>query len=242
MEENNIDTSVLVESNSTPTDTQDSNIVKKSKRGNAPSGDYDLIAVLNALKAKWIEEDLRMRWITKQEVIQKQIMFEDLLFNRNTVGASRRTITGGLSKLDKEIDTKIEHVKNRLAEQLGSKAEARKVYVQFGIMTEKTLKLPKPREVRVNSFDILLNGLKLYGMEDITFGTAYWTDIRNQYKAFTSQARSTDGNVSSKISDLEPLRKELKQFCNSFILLIRVNYPDTWKLVIRDYGFQREKY
>ena len=60
----------------------------------------------------------------KTELVELADSYAQFLLTRNTKGASRGAITSELRKLDDEIDTTIEYVKNRLAERLGSKQEA----------------------------------------------------------------------------------------------------------------------
>ena len=215
---------------------------KKVQRKIGPTNDHDLMAVIKSLLSKWDENEIKIIWMSKMRLNEKYDYFVDLLYNRTTVGATRGSITGDLKILGKEIDVSIEYVKGRLAERLGSKKKAIECYREIGVVKEQSYKLPRSKEMRANSFDVLINGLKTYQLEDITYGVDYWTDIRNRYVNLLGLARNTDGSVSFKVGTLNEERKELKQFFNSFILIIRANYPNTWQSVLRDYGFQKEKY
>jgi len=241
MDETNLETNEVIVNTVLEVENNES-LEKKSYRKTVPTNDHDLLAVIRTLLPKWDENEFRVLWMSKLRLTEKFDYFTDLLYNRTTVGASRGNITGELKELHKEADISIEHVKNRLSEKLGSKRKAIECYREIGVVKEQTYKLPRSKEMRVNSFEVLLNGLKTYELENTTFGKEYWTDLRDRYSSFVDLARNTDGSVSHKVGTLNEERKELKQFFNSFILIIRANYPTTWRNVLRDYGFQKEKY
>jgi len=194
------------------------------------------------LLAGWNDAEMPMRWMEKSRLQTLVSDYSTLSMNRNTVGASRGAITSALRKLDDEIDRSIEYVKNRLEERLGSLDDARARFREFGIVKEKSFKLPLSREHRVNALSMLVNALGVYQFQDTNYGIAYWTDIHARYEQLLQQARATDGNVSSKVGTLNGMRNELRKFLNAFIFLVRANYPETWRNELRNFGFQKEKY
>lgn len=223
--------------------TEIENSVKKPKRQpQLPVNDYDLVAVAKSMLPKWDESILPLVWAKKTEMETMVLQYADSLRNRNTVGASRGSITSSLTAAHKEADKSIEHVKNKLFEIVGSKAEATVRYGEFGIVKERTYKFPQAREARAASFDVLIEALTAYKIEDFAYGTAYWTALKEQYNSLLEQARSVDGSVSTKVGSLNYNRTFVRKFLNSFVQLIKANYPDEWKTKLRDYGFQKEKY
>lgn len=215
---------------------------KKSTLSNIPRRDADMLGVFRSVNLKWDEAQFVIAWITKARFVELVNTFYNLLLNRKTVGASRGSVTEELKDLNLEIDRSIEHVKNKLAETYGSKKEAMVHYPAFGIVKESSYKLPKAKEKRFNNMNLLINGLKLYGFENMTYGLQYWTDIQERYNRNIDKARHTDGSVSVKVGNLDEMRDELRLFCNSFIHIVRGNHPVQWRNIIRDYGFQKEKY
>jgi len=226
--------------NTTESEEQTGKSKKQSK--SSPTNDSDTLAVLNSLLLKWDEAVLPVKWMSKERLQEIVTNYSSLLMNRNTTGASRGQLTSGLRKLDDEIDMNIEHIKNRLAERLGSKNEAISRYREFGILKEKSYKLPTSREHRVNSLVMLIQALGVYQFQDTSFDIEYWTNIHSQYETLLNQARATDGTVSSKVGTLNGIRSEMTKFQNSFKLIVRGNYPETWKNELRDFGFQKEKF
>jgi len=219
------------------------NEVRPSKRKQStPTNDGDMLAVLTSQLQQWDENRFRVEWMTKERLQTITDAFTEQLNSRNRTGASRGAISKELSKLDEEIDVSIEFVKNRLAERLHSKSEAIARYREFGIVKDKSYKLPQSREHRGPALQMLIEALGVYQFGDTDFGVSYWTDIHTRYTTLVAQARMTDGSVSSKVADLKGLRAESRKFLTSFTYIIRGNFPDTWQQKLREFGFQKEKY
>ena len=52
--------------------------------------------------------------------------------------------------------------------------------------------------------------------------------------------KTVGGGRQSLTQELK--QAELRKVLNSLVLLIHCNYPDTYKSVVREWGFQKEKY
>lgn len=222
--------------------SEDNETKKPKRKSSVPTTDNDILAVLLFLLPKWDEETYRLLWTTKAEITKTAEAYVSNLKNRKTSGASRGAVSSNLRALDDEIDEIIEHIKNRLYERLKSRKEAIARYREFGIVKDRSYKLPTSREDRLGSLPQLIEALERYNFGDTTFTPEYWTDLYNRYKENMELARTTDGGVSSKVGSLNKYRIEIKKFFKHFHLLIKANHPDDWKAVLRDFGFQKEKY
>jgi len=212
------------------------------KQTSAPKSNIDILAVLKTILQKWDETLLPVLWMSKERLQTLYNDYNALLTNRLTLGASRGAITSELKNLDKEIDENIEYPKNRLIEKLKSKQEAIARFREFGIVKERAYKLPLGRENREMALSMLKNALSTYQFQDMEFGIEYWTNIYNRYSELVRQAREIDGSVSANVGTLTQMRNEVCKFHNSFINIVKGNYPDTWRNELRDFGFQKEKY
>jgi len=212
------------------------------RKSNKPMTDNDILAVLESLIPKWNESKITVAWMLKSELEQLFTDYKSVSFNRRTSGASRGGTTDEIGLLDKEIDVAIEHVKNRLSERLKSKRSAIARYPELGIEKGRKYALPEKREDRLKAFPILIESLKAYNFLDTEFNLKYWEEVYVRYETLAKQARSTAGNVSMKVGTLNQYRAETRKFFNSFISIIRGNFPDTWRNELRNYGFQKEKY
>ncbi|MCA6421730.1 MAG: hypothetical protein IM568_02795 [Flavobacterium sp.] len=88
----------------------------------------------------------------------------------------------------------------------------------------------------------MLGAIAANGFNDITYGKDFWLDIQSKFNELLSAASDTDSIVSNKVGDKNALKIEIKKALNSIVLVIKGNYPDTYKQELRAWGFQKEKY
>ena len=102
--------------------------------------------------------------------------------------------------------------------------------------------MPRDRSQRTAALALTLAAVTTQGMATEKYGTAYWQQIINSYNTLQSEAAEVDGAVAGKVSTKNELRARILKTNNALILVLKGNYPDTWKSVIREWGFQKEKY
>jgi len=51
-----------------------------------------------------------------------------------------------------------------------------------------------------------------------------------------------DSGVSEKTGNKNVLKKVLTRGLKALVMVLKGNYPDTWKTELRNWGFQKEKY
>jgi len=211
--------------------------------GNIPNPDADFADLNIYVAQKWEDNaDLMLKWITQTVYKTKAEAFSAMVKQRKTVGGGRQSLTQELKQLDAEIDRNIAYVKNSLKEKYG-KTEAFAYYPQFGIEhVRQFYLLPRDRNQRKLSLELLKNALIAHGIDGQKYGSAYWNPICQRYNELMTQAQHTDSTVSNIVGDKRQLKAELRKVLNSLVLLIHCNYPDTYKSVLREWGFQKEKY
>ena len=144
--------------------------------------------------------------------------------------------------INKEIDNKLANVKGYIADKYG-KENAVSYYASFGIeFSNKTYRFPIDQNNRSEALALMVNSISANGFDDKTYGKDYWLDIQSQFNELLVSASNTDSTVSNKVGDKNTLKKELKRALNSIVLVIKGNYPDTYKQELRTWGFQKEKY
>ena len=81
-----------------------------------------------------------------------------------------------------------------------------------------------------------------HGYNGRKFGKAYWTPIEVEYKKLVAQRRKTEGTASGEVGKKNVQEKPLRKVLKALVNLIKANYPDTYKSVLREFGFQKEGY
>jgi hypothetical protein len=88
----------------------------------------------------------------------------------------------------------------------------------------------------------MISGLINQGFAEKQYGVAYWTDIQERFNNLLDTSVDSTGTVSENAGNKTVLRSKIKRVLNSLIHLIKANYPDTYKSVMRSWGFQKERY
>ena len=216
---------------------------KAVKTTNVPVADIDFGNVVGKVSAKWETSAwLTLLWITAPEFKIISNNYKSTLTTRIQTGNNRPQITQALKNINKEIDDRLSNVKGYIADKYG-KEVAISYYASFGIeFSNKTYRLPLDQNKRSEALDLMVSAISANGLEDKTYGKDYWLGIQGKFNELLASASNTDSAVSNKVGNKNALKKELKKALNSIVLVIKGNYPETYKQELRAWGFQKEKY
>jgi hypothetical protein len=84
--------------------------------------------------------------------------------------------------------------------------------------------------------------LTVHGFQTFAYGLAYWTTVQTNFNNYLLNSVTIDETVSGKAGDKNILKKQVKKVLNSLLKVIEGNYPDDYKNIRRNWGFQKEKY
>lgn len=215
---------------------------KPNTKSNIPYADIDFGTVITNVANKWIASpQITLLWMDANTFASKASSFTTELNKRHDVGSTRPQITERLKQLDNTIDSSLLYIKGYLLELY--KDAAKSYYPSFGIEHKSNRYIfPTDRNKKSEALRLMINAIHINGLDGKEFGTTFWTDIKTEYDTLLDKAMNTDGNVSTKVSNKNELKKELIKIVNSIIIVIRANYPETYKSELRNWGFQKEKY
>jgi len=218
-------------------------LVKNVKRTSTlPAKDADKNDTAGLALAKWKEnEDFVLRWITVTEFEAIVASFGETLGDRISTAGGRQALTKKLVNLNSDIDTGIMLIKNFLVFKY--KKDAVSYYSQFGIeKAGRNYVLPRDRNRRKEALKLVVPAIEANGFTDDKYDAAWWQAAISSFNELSGSASTVDGTVSQKVSDKNELRKTIVKTLNALIKLLQANFPDTYKAVMRDWGFQKEKY
>ena len=210
---------------------------------NLPDGQLEL-ATLGLGAAKfWKTSALGdLLWKTKATFLTQAQTYYDSITSADAADDDRSPVARRLRELDVMIDKSLGHVKAYLAEDHEGDADEA-YYDEFGIKTEgRNQRLPKSRPARAKALTKLLAALDAHGYDGRKYGKAYWSPIEAEYKTLVAQRRKTEGEASGEVGKKNVQEKPLRKVLKALINLIKANYPDTYKSVLREFGFQKEGY
>ncbi len=219
-------------------------LVKNVKRtSTAPTKDADFGDLGVNSSAAWLKNpQITLPWMTQAQHKANVDAFNTTLTERQSTGGGRKEVTAKLDALDVAIDEGTSAVKGYLVYKF-EKANAPSYYPQFGIVRAgSNFIIPRDRNKRAAALPLTLAAITALGFANEKYGAAFWQTTMDSYKALLTQASEVDGTVSNKVSAKNELRKTIKKTHNALINILKANYPDTYKSVIREWGFQKEKY
>jgi hypothetical protein len=213
---------------------------KKSSR--MPTKEEDLKNVAKKVAAAWKASNLSLAWKKVGEFEKEITAFELSLDSKAGVMSGRKPVANELKKLDKEIDTNIEFVKNYLRFIKG-KEDAKAYFEQFGIKKMgNSYKIPIDRDARQQSLKVLIDAFTVNNITMDKFGKEYWQNVYTLYQNYYSQTNTADSNIAGATRNKTELKDEIKKTLSAIGKLLEANYPDNYEKVLREWGFQKEKY
>lgn len=214
-----------------------------NKQGNVPRKEADLITASTNVKAAWDKRPgLTLQWTTPVQFGQTITTFEQSFAERNKVKGARPAITLMLGTVNSEIDKSAEHVKNYISETY-SKKEAPAHYGRFGIVKENNkFRLPGDNDKRLHALDMMIEAIVQDGLADRKYGETYWRNLKTRFAEAKSLAYTGDSASAEHVGIKTEQKEVILQTLRSLILIIKGNYPKSWKEELRVWGFQKEKY
>jgi len=222
----------------------EADLVKNVKRTRYnPDKDSDLNTLGDITAGTWLSHpEFTLIWITPAQHKTNVTNYAAALNLKKSTGGGRMEVTQKFGDLDDKIEEGIRRIKNFLVYKY-QKALAQSYFPQFGIVHKgNSYFLPKDRDTRKDALPLIIEAIGVHGFTDAEYGLTFWQAANVTYKTLSGQASSIDGAVSEKVSDKNELRKTIVKTHNALIKLLQANYPDTYKSVIREWGFQKEKY
>lgn len=215
--------------------------VKRTSNVPAKDADFGTLGVNSS--AAWLKNPLiTLLWITPAQHKANVDAFITTLSERRSTGGGRKEVTAKLDVLDVSIDEGTTAVKAYLAYKY-EKKNAPSYYPQFGIEhVGSNFIIPRDRNKRAAALPHTVAAITAHGFTNEKYGAAFWQATMESYNTLLAQAAAVDGTVAGKVGTKNELRKTINKTHNALICLLKANYPDTYKNVMREWGFQKEKY
>lgn len=218
-----------------------SSAMPKSQR-TTPVADIDFLSVAEKVSDTWMANpQITLIWKTSNAFQDEVKAYRDLLQDTRSSASQRPAQTNVLYTLDKDINIAVNEVKVYIRKKWKTAAEAN--YYRFGIVKESgNYRLPKDRDERRNALQLMIDAIKEDGFSTEEYGLAFWNAILANYTAALDVSNRTDGVVSSSSGAKNQMKSQVKKVLTALRLCLRANYPDTYRQIIRQWGWQKEDY
>ena len=216
---------------------------KKKAVRYTPEADADFSTVITNVNDAWkANTQIKLLWITQPEFETMVTGFNQSLQSRKSDGGNRPSQTSTLKNLNAQMDKGVQEVKTCIAYKF-KKANATAQYARYGIVKEnRAYVLPKDNDERLKALPLMIAAIAADGFGNEEYGTAFWTGIEQEFTTALKAASTTDGKVTGSVSTKGVAKKGIIKAMNALRLTLEANYPDTYKAVYREWGWQKEKY
>lgn len=215
---------------------------KPKKKRATPDADTDLLTVAEKASASWrANPQIILIWKTPEAFADEVQTYKTMLQNTRSSASVRPAQTNMLNVQDETIDNAVAEVKIYIRKKWKDAAEAN--YHRYGIVKEgKNYRLPKDRDERKNALPLMIAAIEEDGFKNEEYGMDFWNATLANYTAALDAANATDGTVSNAAGNKNEAKKGVKKVLKALRLSVEANYPDTYKEVVRQWGWQKEDY
>ena len=157
----------------------------------------------------------------------------------------RRQITTDFKAINSEIKKNEASLKKLIALRYG-KDNLIAQYAAHGIIKKGSLYgFPVDNDNRMRGLDILIATMSAPGhlfANDIDYGLDKWLSLKSKHQLLWQRAKEVDGSIGALSSKVQTNKKIVKQYQVLLRRQISIDYPTNYKGILRDFGFQVEKY
>lgn len=213
------------------------------KTGTLPKADVDFMDVSTNVAASWVANpQITLLW-KKSDVFKMEVDgYCAELGSRIETGSKRPSFVHSLVGLDKQANSGVKEVKVYIAKKFKTN-NAPAQYARYGIVREnKAYVLPKDRNQRKAALTLMVQAIEADGFADEEYGLNFWKEMEAAYKVAVAESGGTAGTVSVKVATKNVQKRGIRKVLVSLRKAIEANYPDTYRQVLRQWGWQKETY
>ncbi len=208
-----------------------------------PAADVDFMDVSKAVSATWLATpDITLVWKKSGDFDKQAQDFAVSISSRKATGSLRPGQSFTLRQSDGQIDVAVREVKvyiERKFKTTGAVAQ----FARYGIIKEGTqYRMSRDRNNRKEALKLMIDAIAADGFAAEEYGTAFWTDMQTNYSNALTASGNTSGDVSGKVATKNQQKIAIRNVMTALQFVLRGNYPDTFKEVYRDWGWQKERY
>lgn len=216
----------------------------KTKKTKAlPDRDIELKDVSKNVSVSWVANpQITLLWKNSAEFEKEVDSFADNLVDRIDTGTKRPGVTLSLVQQDKQIDDGVIEVKIYIAKKF-KKANAPAQYPRYGIVkVGDTYKMSLDRNQRKAALGLMVKAIAEDGFGDEEYGSSFWKAIQADYTASVDAAGANAGTVSEKVATKKMQKRGIRKVLKALRRALEANYPDTYREMLRKWGWQKERY
>ncbi len=213
------------------------------KVGTLPKADVDFMDVSTNVAASWVANpQITLLW-KKSDVFKMEVdSYCAELGSRIQTGSKRPGFAHSLVGLDKQVNIAVKEVRVYIAKKFKT-SNAPAQYPRYGIVKQNdAYVLPVDRNQRKAALTLMVQAIAADGFGDEEYGLNFWKEMEAAYKVAVAESGGTAGTVSEKVATKNVQKRGIRKVLVNLRKAIEANYPDTYREVLRKWGWQKETY
>jgi hypothetical protein len=199
--------------------------------------------VAKTVSASWlVNPQITLLW-QKSDVFAQQVQaYTDTLGLRTDTGSKRPGLVHELAQLDKQVNLGAKEVKAYIAKKFKT-ANAQAQYARYGFIKQfKGYAIPRDRNQRKAALELMVKAIAADGFGDEEYGLNFWKELQTAYIAAVAESGRTAGTVSVSVATKNVQKRAIRKVLVYLRKAVEANYPDTYREVLRKWGWQKETY
>lgn len=215
---------------------------KVTGKAGIPRADVDLFVVSEQVATKWAANpQIALVYMTQSEYQQAVNDFNDAITDKAEIKSQRSSITRNLNNINKKINVGVKWILAEIKTKFRDDATAQ--HARYGIeKVNDAWMLPRDNDSRLKALKLMRKAIINDGFNDHDYGKAFWTDIISDFETAATAARDNDAAVSRLVASKNAAKQKILKVHKSLRLVLEGNYPDSYRQVWREWGWQKEKY
>ncbi len=240
MDTNNLDTTVIVETN----EGVNTEIVQ-SRRGTKTllsTKDSGLSVQAQYILELWKQNPhIVIGRATQAEVVEWLELFNSAGKSRHTTSGKRTDITIGLNALQRKMESFLRYPKYYIEEEFDFE-NAKAHYYKFGIEKNgKNYDLGTSRDAILMNLKKLIEEITAIGYSERKYGVAFWQPIHDEFETLLTASKEKEGKQSLSASEKAIYREKIREALKDLAKMLELMYPDNFVSVQKEWGFLKSR-
>lgn len=216
---------------------------KPVKTGTLPQADVDFMDVSKNVAASWVANpQITLLWKKSDDFKREVDLYCDTLGSRLATGSQRPGFAHSLEGLDQQVNAAVKEVRVYIAKKFKT-PNAPAQYARYGFVKQKNVyMIPRDRNQRKAALELMVKAIETDGFGDEEYGLSFWKEMQTAYTEAVAQSGGTAGLVSEKVATKNVQKRAIRKVLVHLRKAVEANYPDTYREVLRKWGWQKETY
>ena len=207
-----------------------------------PQPMVDFLSVIEKVHAKWQASGLTSAYATPEDLSHLTETIKAKIEEKDGLKAQRRIVAKQIANVNGEINQSVIFIKDALKRDFG-KSNFSSYMEKFGFIRHyNRWVLPIGLSARLYSLEKLISALAEYNPDVGKYDAAFWQEKHDELQLLGNKSRELAGLISLAVAKRRTAEQKARKIVQSLIFLVKANYFDNYKAVLRSWGILKETF